>query len=73
VTGTSNDSRSAPGSEVLSAELVEHAERLLLGTGLDVEQALLIARGDREAPPEPSSLGEALQAGWKLSAGRDPA
>jgi hypothetical protein len=45
----------------------------LLGTGLDVEQALLIARGAREAPPELSALGEALQAGWNVSAGRDPA
>jgi hypothetical protein len=56
----------------LSVVLVEHAERLLLGTGLDVEQALLIARGDREAPPELSALGEALRAGWNVSAGGDP-
>jgi hypothetical protein len=73
VTGTSDDSRSAPSSEIFPAALVDYAERLLLGTGLDVEQALLIARGDQEAPPQLSALGEALRAGWKLSGGRDPA
>jgi hypothetical protein len=56
---------------MLSAALVDYAERLLLGTGLDIEQALRIARGDRETPPELGSLGEALQAGWNLSAGGD--
>jgi hypothetical protein len=56
----------------VSATLAEYAERLLLGTGLDVEQALRIARGDREAPPELSALGEALRAGWNLSAAGDP-
>jgi hypothetical protein len=52
---------------------MEYAERLLLGTGLDVDQALRIARGEREAPAELTSLAEALRAGWNLSAGRAPA
>jgi hypothetical protein len=65
--------RSTRDAEVRSAPLVEYAERLLLGTGLDVEQAVRIARGEQEAPAELISLAEALRAGWNLSAGREPA
>jgi hypothetical protein len=65
------DSPTGADSEHLPRALVEHAERLLLGTGLDVEQALQIARGDVEAPPDLAALGEALRAGWNLSAGPD--
>jgi hypothetical protein len=67
------DLHSTQGSEVLSGPLIEYAERLLLGTGLDVDQALRIARGEREAPAELTSLAEALRAGWNLSAGRESA
>jgi hypothetical protein len=66
---TVTDSRSGGDSEYLPRALVEHAERLLLGTGLDIEHALQVARGDVEGPPHLVTLGEALRAGWSLSGG----
>jgi hypothetical protein len=52
---------------------MEHAERLLIGTGLDVEQALLIAQGKMDAPSDLAPLGDALRAGWDLAAGPESA
>jgi hypothetical protein len=51
----------------LPAALAEYADRLLLGTGLDATEALLIASSQAEAPPELASIQEALRAGWQLA------
>jgi len=48
----------------LSATLAEYTDRLLLGTGLDAADAVLIASGQLVPPPELCVLGSALQAGW---------
>jgi hypothetical protein len=60
----------APSPAELPRALAEYAEQLLLGTGLEVTDALLLARGEMDAPPELRGLAEALRAGW--SAGEDP-
>ncbi len=54
----------------LPAALADYADRLLLGTGLEAADAILIASGQRDAPAELSSLANALQAGWSAE---DPA
>ena len=46
------------------ASLAEYADRLLLSTGLHVEEALLIASGQLQAPPELEPLARSLYAGW---------
>ena len=51
----------------LSRALVEYAEQLLLGTGLDATDALTIASGQADAPAELGGLTEALRAGWSLA------
>ena len=51
----------------LPAPLVEYADRLLLGTGLDAAEALLIASGELDPPAQLSSLARALRSGWELS------
>jgi hypothetical protein len=48
----------------LPAPLADYADRLLLGTGLDAAEAVLIASGELVPPPELRALGSALQAGW---------
>lgn len=48
----------------VSAPLAEYADRLLLSTGLHVEEALLIASGRQDAPPELEPLARALRTGW---------
>ena len=55
----------------LPPALAEYAEQLLLGTGLEVTDALRMARGELEAAPELRGLAEALRAGW--SAGEEDA
>jgi hypothetical protein len=60
-------------SEKLPRALIEYTERLLLGTGLDVEQALRIARGKVEPVPGLTAPADALRAGWNLSAGPESA
>jgi hypothetical protein len=55
----------------LPPALAEYAERLLLGTVLDLRDALRVADGEIEAAPELSGLAEALRAGW--SAGEEEA
>jgi hypothetical protein len=52
------------GSQLPPA-LAEHADRLLLGTGLNAADALMIASGDLEPAAELSALASALQAGWR--------
>jgi hypothetical protein len=55
----------------LPAPLADYADRLLLGTGLEAADAVLIARGQLELPAELGGLAKALQAGWMAEA--DPA
>jgi hypothetical protein len=62
---------SRPPADALSRALLDYAEPLLIGTGLNVEQALLIARGEVETPSELAALADALRAGWSLAAGPD--
>ena len=57
------DNPTAPVSEVPAA-LAEYADRLLLSTGLHVEEALLIASGQLDPPPELEALAPALRSGW---------
>jgi hypothetical protein len=51
----------------LPAPLADYADRLLLGTGLDPAEALLIASGRLDPPPQLSGLAHALRSGWELS------
>ena len=51
----------------LPRALVEYADHLLLGTGLDAPLALQIASGRRDAPDDLVSLAAALRAGWQHS------
>ena len=51
----------------LSPALMEYAERLLLGTGLDVADALRIASGQLDPPAALRGLASALRAGWQAS------
>ena len=48
----------------LPAALADYADRLLLGTGLEAADAVLIASGHLDPPAELSRLANALQAGW---------
>ena len=57
------DGQPVPTSTV-PASLAEYADRLLLSTGLHVEDALLIARGEVDPPPELEPLARALRTGW---------
>jgi hypothetical protein len=50
----------------LPPALADYADRLLLGTGLDVFDALRIASGELEPPDELSGLARSLRAGWHL-------
>ena len=45
--------------------LADYADRLLISTGLHVEDALLIARGEIQTPPGLEGLARALRAGWQ--------
>jgi hypothetical protein len=56
--------RTIEGEVELPAALADYADRLLLGTGLDAANALLIASGRLEAPAELCGLADPLQAGW---------
>jgi hypothetical protein len=47
--------------------LAEYAEQLLLGSGLEVTDALRLARGEVETAPELSVVAEALHAGWSAA------
>jgi hypothetical protein len=48
----------------LPAALADHADRLLLGTGLHAADAVLIASGRLDPSAELSGLANALQDGW---------
>jgi len=64
MTGSTDQNTSKhPGVE-LPAALADYADRLLLGTGLDAADAVLIASGQLVPPLELRALGSALQAGW---------
>ena len=51
----------------LPAALVDYANQLLLGTGLQAGEALLIANGELDPPTQLSGLAHALRSGWELS------
>jgi len=53
-----------PPIAAVSAPLAEYADRLLLSTGLHVEEALLMATGRLDPPPELEALARALRSGW---------
>lgn len=53
----------------LPRALAEYTEQLLLGTGLEVSDALLLASGEVDAPPELRGVADALRAGWSLTEG----
>ena len=57
------DKRPAPISAV-TAPLAEYADRLLLSTGVHVEEGLLIASGQLDLRPELEPIGRALRSGW---------
>ena len=64
MTGSTDQNTSKhPGVE-LPATLADYADRLLLGTGLEAADAVLIAMGHMDVPAELSGLANALQAGW---------
>jgi hypothetical protein len=48
----------------LPAALADYADRLLLGTGLDAADAVLIASRHLDPPDELRGFANALQAGW---------
>ncbi len=48
----------------MPSSLAEYADRLLLSTGLHVEDALLIASGQLNPPLELEPLARALRTGW---------
>jgi hypothetical protein len=48
----------------LPSALADYADRLLLGTGLDAADAVLVASGQLDPPAELSRMASALQAGW---------
>ena len=64
-----NDRQHTDGE--LSAPLADYADRLLLGTGLEAADAVLIASAHLDPPAELSGLANALQAGWMAE--EDPA
>ena len=61
----SSDVDRQPGpSFAVPASLAKYADRLLLSTGLHVEDALLIASRELDPPPELEPLARALRIGW---------
>ncbi|MBV9329120.1 MAG: hypothetical protein JO352_35905 [Chloroflexi bacterium] len=46
--------------------LAEYADRLLISTGLQAEDALSIATGRLDPPAEMEPLARAIRAGWEL-------
>ncbi len=71
MTGLTDQNTSNLPSPELPAALADYADRLLLGTGLEAADAVLIASGHLDPPAELRGLADALQAGW-LAEG-DPA
>ena len=66
MTRPSEDGNQPPMSTV-PASLAEYADRLLLSTGLHVEEAQLIATGQLDPPPELEPLARALRTGWNTT------
>ena len=64
MTGSPNQNTSKHTGVELSAALADYADRLLLGTGLDAADAVLIASRHLDPPAELRGLANALQAGW---------
>ena len=48
----------------MPALLAEYADRLLLSTGLHADEAMLVASGQLEVPPDLDPIARALRAGW---------
>ena len=63
---TGTDARPLGGSRELPVPLAEYAEQLLMGTGLDATEAVRVAAGELDVPPELSRIQQALRAGWQL-------
>jgi hypothetical protein len=64
VTGSPDQNTLQHADRELSAPLADYADRLLLGTGLDASDAVLIASRHLDPPDEIRALANALQAGW---------
>ena len=54
-------------ARIFDGSLAEYADRLLLSTGLHVEEAQLIATGQLDPPPELEPLARALRTGWNTT------
>jgi hypothetical protein len=71
MTAASTDvSKSEHSGADLPPALADYADRLLLGTGLNAVDAVLIASGRLEPPAELSGLTTALDAGWFAEEGQ---
>ena len=64
MTGSTDQNTPSHSGAELPAALADYADRLLLGTGLDAADAVLIASGQLHPPAELSGLANALRAGW---------
>ena len=64
MTGRSETHTQSALTFAVPAPLAEYADRLLLSTGLHVEDALLIASGQLDPRPELEPLARALRSGW---------
>ncbi len=60
------DEQPVPISTV-PGSLAEYADRLLLSTGLHVEEALLMASGQLDPSPGLEPLARALRTGWDMA------
>jgi len=64
MTGSSDQDTPKHTGVDLPAALADYADRLLLGTGLDAADAVLIASANLDPPAELGGLANALWAGW---------
>ena len=71
MTGSTDQNTPKHAGVELPAALADYADRLLLGTGLEAADAVLIASAHLDPPAELSGLANALQAGWMAE--EDPA
>jgi len=71
MTGSTDQNTPKRTGVQLPAGLADYADRLLLGTGLDGADAVLIASGQLEPAADLCGLANALRAGWRAE--EDPA
>jgi hypothetical protein len=62
--GSMDQRAPAHSNPELPTTLADYADRVLLGTGLEAGDAVLIANGQLDPPAELSRLATALRAGW---------